>query len=235
MAAEGAVRAGPLMAEPLSTIVQRASTVPGSGNSSSPCTSRYPNLPGSTKNALAVAPDLLAAVADEHRLERRVAVGTGRGAHQHDEVRRELRRIRGHRGREERTGDVDPGRRPFDLAKVDGFDEQGGDDLHDRGPYPPGIGRHASSTTSTARGPCTPSVVIISRSPVRLGPPIHVSALGRSPAAIVAIASASVGDDVGDPHHADVLGRDEARPAGRTRRGRRARSRRARRPRAVNR
>ena len=48
-------------------------------------------------------------------------------------------------------------------------------------------------TTSTVRGPCTPSVVIISRSPVRLGPPIHVSALGRSPAAIVCMASASVG------------------------------------------
>ena len=54
---------------------------------------------------------------------------------------------------------------------------------------------------------------------MRLGPPIHVSALGSSPAAIVCIASASVGDDVGDPQHADVLGRHEARPARRARRG----------------
>ena len=38
------------------TIVQRASTVPGPGNSSSPFTNRYPNLPGSTKKLCRLRP-----------------------------------------------------------------------------------------------------------------------------------------------------------------------------------
>ncbi len=64
------------------------------------------------------------------------------------------------------------------------------------------------------RGPCTPSVRIISRSPVRLGPEIHVKALGKS---AVGDASERVGQrrhQAGDAQHAHVGWRHEAGGAG---------------------
>ena len=70
------------------------------------------------------------------------------------------------------------------------------------------------------RGPCTPRVRTISRSALRLGPLIQVSALGQ---VVGRDAVERVGErrhDVGDAHDAHVRGRDQARRARRTRSGR---------------
>ena len=85
-------------------------------------------------------------------------------------------------------------------------------------------GQSSTITTSTTVGPWTPSVVIISRSPVRLGPPIHVSALGSVPAND-ATASANVRHDVGRADHADVHRRQERDRARHVRSRRPARAR----------
>ena len=92
---------GTTTVEPDSVIVQRASIVPGAGNSSSPFTSRYPNLPGSTKNCCALRP-----ISSPSRANTVSSVPlpsvVGRRAHEHDEVRRELGRELGHGSRRTR-------------------------------------------------------------------------------------------------------------------------------------
>ena len=145
----GSAVSGTVTVDASSTIEQQASIVPGSGNSSSPFTRRYPNLPGSTKNVWRLRP-ISSPAAPEHGFQRRVAVGAFGRPDQHDEMGLHARRVRLDGRREERAGDVDAGRRPRDLAEVDALDEQRGDDLH-AGHYSGPTARPPIQTARTAR------------------------------------------------------------------------------------
>ena len=107
----GSAVSGTVTAEPLSRIVQRASIVPGSGNSSSPCTRRYPNLPGSTKNGWRLRPT--SSPASRTKTVSSVPLPSLPAGARTSTTRCGVERagIRVDGGREERAGDVDAGRR----------------------------------------------------------------------------------------------------------------------------
>jgi len=66
-----------------------------------------------------------------------VAVAGGAREIEDEQVRRDVRREFGGAGREERAGDVDARRRPFDLTELHVLHEQRRHDLHDGEARPP--------------------------------------------------------------------------------------------------